>query len=67
MKCYTGPQIWMYSVVRPKQWAVDMRFGTRNVGYTEVWVTEEGFERVGEVQVGSGGANVVSWDKGGTG
>jgi hypothetical protein len=32
-----------------RQWAVDMRFGTWNVGPIVVWVTEDGFERDGEV------------------
>jgi len=48
-KCYIGPQIWMFPLVRPRQWALDMRFGTWNVGHIEVWVTEDGFKRAGEV------------------
>ena len=34
---------------RGKQWAVDMRFGASNVGYIEVWVTEDCFKKAGEV------------------
>lgn len=43
-----------------------MRFGAWNVGYIEVWVNEGCFKKAGEVQIGSGWANEVRWDKGGT-
>jgi hypothetical protein len=31
MKCYTGPQNWTNSLEWPRQWKMDMRFGTMNV------------------------------------
>jgi hypothetical protein len=31
MKCYIGPWTWMDSLEQPKQWKMDVKFGTWNV------------------------------------
>jgi len=31
MKCYTGLWIWVDSQEQPRQWQMDIRFGTQNV------------------------------------
>jgi len=33
-KCYTGLLTWAYSLEQPKQWNMDMRFGTWDIRIT---------------------------------
>jgi len=61
------PQIWTDTLLRPKQWKMDMRFGTWNVGslYRAGSLTAAAARELTMYKLDLMGVQEVRWDRGG--